>query len=223
MNITAATTLAEHIEADREAGLITNDQAQAATIALSLTENEAMLACRLLGGGADPASLQYLEKGEVDDLVALAHHAGPGIYLEGNNPERETYLALCALSADESKSSTLRERVLHYGDTLHVMGSDREQMFELAALEYEKIMALPYETKVVDGITLRIYRSDRGFANAYWSGCNYAAVYFEGGDPYLYVCTNGTRSVESLGIKLNKTLDANRGLILDHRVAEIMG
>jgi len=209
------------IETARELKILTNDQARSASVNLELTGPESMAAGRLASGGADPASLQLFKYGEVDDLVALAHHAGPGVY-KADDPERETYLALCALSMDESQGSTLRERVLHYVKVLQIMDNP-EQMAALAAIELEKIMACPYMIRDVCGLDLRIYLSDLGFANAYWSGRNYAAVYFDVEEPYLYVCTNGERSISSLGITFDKVLDTNRALILKaDRVKQIM-
>jgi hypothetical protein len=214
------------IEDARQKKLLTNDQARAASVALGLEGDEAMLASRLMSGGADPASLQYLERGSVSEKVALAHYAGPGVFT-ADDPEREDYLGLCALSADESQRVSLRERVNHYVESLSI---PIDVLPDLARDELASIMSLPFSTvtlKDIGGdnhlgeVSLRVYKSDRGFANAYWSGVAYAAVYFDGEPlsenenerPYLYVCTNGSVGVESLGLPLDKVLDDNRGII----------
>lgn len=201
------------IEQARQQKGITNDQARAASVALGLEGDESMLAARLMSGGADPASLSYLADGHVSPKVALAHIAGPGIF-KADDPDRDHYLGLCALSADESKGSTLRGRVNQYLDSLAV---PEEAHAALAADELDAIMALEFGIARVGSIdcNLRVYRSDRGFASAYWSGIPVAAVYFEGKEPYLYVCTDGSVRVGSLGLPLDKTLDDNRGIIED--------
>ena len=61
------------IEKARKAGLVGDDQARVASVALDLEGNDALLACRLIAQGADPASLDYLDTGEIAPKVMDAH------------------------------------------------------------------------------------------------------------------------------------------------------
>ena len=183
------------IEEARVAKALTNDQARVASVGLALEGDEAMLACRLIAQGSDPASLDYIDTGEVSAKVALAHKEGPGVF-KADDPDRLDYLSLCALSADESQDTGgVRGRFYGFMHAMEILGMDerwRENVMEgLGRLELKKIMSLPYVTNQVNGVVMRIYTTDRGFAAAVWDEKDpqlVAAVlgHFNG-EPYLAI------------------------------------
>jgi hypothetical protein len=139
-------------------------------------EDEVMLACRLLGGGADPASLAYLRDGRVaDEKIALAHRSGPGVY-SLDDPDREAYLTFCALSEDEAQESTLRSRVIKYAHSLRYLGvisggkTDDRLLSEMAAAAEDEYLSLPYAptTMLHPDKAVRVYASDGGHAAGVW-------------------------------------------------------
>jgi hypothetical protein len=211
----------DSIEAARLAGRLNNDAARAASIALGLEGDDAMLANRLIAQGSDPASLEYVAKGAVSPHIAHAHRNGPGS-LEGE--ERRSWLLLAALSTDESQGSTLRERLAQFAEALsafHVLSAEthfHNESPEAEKLIHEKdleIRTLPYVAADVGGRTLRVYKADLGFAAAYWSGAEVAAVLGTyNGEPYIAVGSNGT-PLEELGITVDKPIAPCFGIIED--------
>jgi len=226
------------IELSRSAEKITSDQARAASMCLLMEGDDAMLANRVLSQGSDPASLEYLLKGTISSNVRAAHYEGPGVFGPGC-PEREHYLTLCAVSADESQNTgDLRGRVLQFADALLTLGGikddsdlvdDHEQeavVNTIGAEELKKIMDLKHVLVSVDGVSMRSYTTDRGFAQAYWEGEHYACVLgehpIEG--PFIAVGTDARRygkKLEEIGIKVNKKITDFFGIISDERVADI--
>lgn len=201
------------IESARRAGTLSNDAARAASIALTLKGDDAMLAARIVAQGADPASIEYLATGEVSPAVALAHRNGPGP-LTGE--DRERWLALAALSADESQESTLRARVIGLAEGVHrfrTMGADERKA--LADGKRREIGALSSKLGTVGGREMRVYSSDLGFAAAYWDGEPCAAVLGSyNGAPYLAVGSNGT-PLADLGVTVGKPLAPCFGIVED--------
>jgi len=211
MNANMETILAS-IESARRDGSLSNDAARAASIALGLTGDDAMLACRILAQGSDPASLEYLVTGEVSAPVATAHRFGPG-GLTGDDKMRWLYLA--SLSADESKASTLRERVLWFVRGVRSLESDsRDERFRSGQAIENKVRSLPFTVETVAGRAMRVYDADLGFAAAYWSGEPCAAVRgVFNGKPYLAIGSNGV-TLTSLGIVgLTKTISPTFGIL----------
>jgi hypothetical protein len=203
------------IESARSAGLLNNDAARAASIALGLEGDDAMLANRLIAQGSDPASLEYVATGAVSTPVAQAHRNGPGA-LEGE--DRRSWLLLAALSVDESKGSTLRERVLQFADGLGQLrrcleDGDHETRETLIAEKEQEIRTLPHALIPVGGPFLPTYRADFGFAAAYWNGASAAAVIGSyNGEPYIAVGSNGT-PLDQLGITVDKSIAPCFGII----------
>jgi hypothetical protein len=209
------------IEEARQAKELSNDQARVASVALNLEENDAMLACRLVCQGADPASLDYIDTGDVDELVMEAHKNGPGVY-KADDPNRLDYLALCALSADESKGTTgVRGRFHGFLRAMQVLGMEDPQLREdvmegLGKRELEKIQNLPYVTNQVLGTVMRIYTTDRGFAQAAWAGQSVAAVLGTGhdGKPYLALgAPPYCPTLKEQGIEVDKDLYPRFGIV----------
>jgi hypothetical protein len=214
------TTMADalaSIEAARRAGRINNDAARAASVALGLTGDDAMLACRLLAQGADPASIEYLAWGKVSEPIALAHRQGPGSL---TGVDRDTWLYLAALSADESQPSTLRERVLGLIRAYCMVTEDdsSEGVEAKIAAKRAEIAALPYKLANVGGREMRVYRSNLGFASAYWAGEPCAAVLSGDGDgTYIAVGSNGV-PLADLEVTVGKPLAPCFGIIEDREM-----
>lgn len=212
-------SIIQAIEDARKSGQLGNDAARAATVALGLTGNDAMLACRIIAQGADPASIEYLVTGQVSDTIALAHRQGPGS-LTGKN--KQQWLNLASLSADESKNSTLRDRFWLLADavrTYNLMLDEGSPLYAdilHRAMELEdKILSLPYTHHVIGGRKMRVYTADLGFAAAYWQGEPCAAVLSTyNGEPYISVGSNGP-SLADLGVTVNKLLSPCYGIIED--------
>jgi len=202
----------DEIEAARRDGHLNNDAARAASVALGLEGHDAMLANRVLAQGSDPASLEYLTTGAVSPHVDLAHRNGPGA-LDGE--ERQLWLVLAAVSADESKSSTLVERVRQMGEAVHtLLHEDTAVLAQMAVDKREEIECEPFRIAEVGGRKMRLYESDLGFAAAYWSGEPCAAVLGtdHAGRSYVAVGSNGT-PLEELGVGVEKPLAPCFGII----------
>ena len=203
------------IEAARRSGALCNEAARLASVALGLEGEDAMLANRLISQGADPASIEYLATGKVSPHIALAHVQGPGSLV---GEEREDWLFLAALSADESKGSTLRDRVLGFGAAVIGLGMDAERRAAKVAKKEAEIASLPFKVASVGGREMRVYTADLGFAAAYWEGEPCAAVLGEfNGEPYLAVGSNGT-PLADLGVTVGKPLAPCFGIIEDPEV-----
>lgn len=216
------------IEEARSVGELGNDQARAASVALRLSGDEAMLACRVVAQGADPASLDYLDVGEVSGGIAAAHRSGPSVF-DVNDPALVDYLALCALSADEAAKGTVRSRVLGFARAVAVLALDnREPLLEaMGRAEREKIRALKYREAEVAGVWMRVYTTDRGFAAASWDGCPLAAVLgdHEVSGPYVAVgAPHWAPDLEDQGVRGLRWLSPKFG-ILDaaEAVAKVRG
>jgi len=116
-------TILKAARSARDSGEIGHNQLTAIEQFLRLDDPlEIMLACRIFGGGADPASLSYLDSGFVPKKIMLAHVAGPSVFTR-TDPERDRYLTLCALSEDEAAGTTLRNRVLTFAEALVRLGT----------------------------------------------------------------------------------------------------
>ena len=211
----------QSIEDARKGGLLGNDAARAATVALGLTGNDAMLACRIIAQGADPASIEYLATGKVSDAIALAHRNGPGS-LTGK--DRQHWLNLAGLSADESKDSTLRDRFRGLANAIRIYRDDPRAMMVGGIIMEGKINGLPFTMQTIGGREMRLYTADLGFAAAYWQGEPCAAVLSSyNGKPYIAVGSNGT-PLADLGVTVNKTLAPCFGIIEDAaEVARVQG
>jgi hypothetical protein len=211
--------LIEQARATRQLG---NDQARAASVALTLEGDDAMLANRLISQGADPASLDYLETGEVTPKIRQAHFNGPGAF-EADDPARMDYLALCALSADESQGTgTVREKFWGFFEAMRRLNySDLDfqeaAMAELARRELDKIENLPYSVATVAGRSMRVYVTDRGFAAAAWDGeCCAAVLGRDESGPYLAVGSPPyANTLEELGVEIDKEISPRFGIVTD--------
>ena len=198
------------IEALRKERKISNDAANAATVALQLQGDEAMLVNRLINRGSDPASLQFAITGSVAEPIRRAHTEGPGSLKEG---EREDWLVLAAVSfPDDQKDAPSSAKVRQFCKAVawlrdpDVSNKERRQQ---AQEELQKIVSLPFEQDTVGGVEMRIYNSDLGFAAAYWSGEEFAAVR-QGVN--VFVGSSG-RSLEELGVRVDKTVTPAFGII----------
>jgi len=174
--------LIEQARANNEIG---NDQARAASVALQLQGDDALLACRVIAQDSDPASLDYLDTGSIAPKIMDAHLGGPGVF-KADDPDLDDYLALCALSSDESRSGkgTLRGRMWGFFYAMTRLSNPDDDFREaalkqLAREELSRIRSLKYRTGVVGGQSMRIYNSDRGFAAAAWDGESVSAVQSE--------------------------------------------
>ena len=200
------------IEKARKAGLIENEAANLATVALGLTGNEALLANRLVARGSDPASLELISTGEISEPVMRAHRMGPGALKTAK--EKENWLTLAAASIDEHAAADLS--VLEKAQQFHkslvwLAKASKKEKKAAAEEELQKILSLPFETGEISGVKMRIYTSDRGFAAAYWSGEPCAAVK-EGG---LTFVGSQEKPFTELGIKVDKQLSPTFGIIFD--------
>lgn len=205
--------LLDMIETARRSGRIGNDAARAASIALGLKGDDAMLACRLIAQGSDPASLELVATGAVSAPIAQAHRQGPG-GLTG--ADRDRWLLLAAASHDEARESSLLDRVRGFVRGLREVeeaGRDADKARAMIEREERRIMASPYRMATISGRKMRLYESDLGFAAAYWSDESCAAVLGSyGGKPYVAVGSNGV-TLESLGVVVEKLLAPSFGII----------
>jgi hypothetical protein len=211
--------LIEQARATRQLG---NDQARAASVVLALEGDDAMLANRLISQGADPASLDYIDTGEVTPKIRQAHRNGPGVY-EPGDPERMDYLALCALSADESQGTgTVRERLWVFFEAMRRLNHEDPEfqaaaMAELGRRELAKIENLPYSVATVGGRSMRVYVTDRGFAAAAWDGeCCAAVLGRDENGPYLAVgAPPYANTLAELGVEIDKAISDRFGIVTD--------
>jgi hypothetical protein len=196
-NETVASVLAS-INALAASGAIDKNAARAAGLALGFTGNDAMLAVRLLADGSDPASIEYLGTGTVSEPIALAHARGPGS-LTGE--DRDRWLNLASVSHDESKGSTLRDRVNGFilaDATLRGDLTDsgaREARIEAKRAE---VAGLAFTLETIGGREMRVYSTDLGFAAAYWDGEPCAAVRGTG----IMFCASSGTPLADLGVTI---------------------
>ncbi|MBI5369977.1 hypothetical protein HZA85_02205 [Candidatus Uhrbacteria bacterium] len=197
------------IEEARRAGHISNESANLASVALGLKGDEALFANRIVSRGSDPASLELARFGSISEPVMRAHQLGPGSLKED---EREHWLVLSSVSMDENAAADLppTAKFKQFHDALKWLetATDTEKR---AAADKEKgaILALPFEQNEVGGVSMRVYESDRGFASAYWSGQEVAAV--REGD--LTFVGSQSRPLAELGITVDKQLSPTFGII----------
>lgn len=196
------------IESARLEHRVNDDAARAATVCLTFKDDEALLACRLIAQGSDPASIEFIRYSEISNAVRLAHRHGPGS-LTGIDKRRWLYLT--SRSHDESTRSTLLGRVQQLIEAVRSMDADSNEDIDfLVKSQEEKIKRLPFRMGAIGGVTMRIYGTDLGFAAAYWSGEEFAAVQ---GDGYIMVASQG-RPLAELGIQVTKVKSTHFGIVL---------
>ena len=203
------------IEAARKARQLNNEAANLATSALSLEGDEAMVGNRIVSRGSDPASLELIAFGKISDATRRAHAQGPGCLTA---EEREPWLVLAAASLDESGQAEIppSAKIAQFIEAVNWLRTATAiEKAEAAEREFEKIVSLPFEESEVSGVKMRLYTSDRGFAAAYWSGQEFAAVK-EGG--LTFIGSKG-RTLEEIGIKVEKALSPTFGIIFPPKKA----
>lgn len=203
----------EAIEKLRRDGLLNNDAAQLATAALDLSGDDALLANRLVSRGSDPGSLQLVVEGKISEPIMRAHRQGPGCL---NEDEKWEWLELAAKSLDENADAGLSvgAKVKQFMEAADWLKRATPQEKRQAAEEQLKtILALPYEDGEVRGVRMRIYESDAGFASAYWSGEEFAAV--KEGD-LTFVGSKG-KALADVGVKVDKQLSPTFGIIFPEK------
>ncbi len=201
----------EIIEQHRRDRKITNEQARLMEVVLSLQGDDQLLANRIVAQGADPASIEYACTGKISPSIRLAHAQGPGS-LTGN--DKKWWLYLAYLSADESKESSLRERITHFVTAVHSFTHDKLDRITTRAEAMEaRITSLPFTVQDIQGKDVRVYESDLGFAAAYWSNLEYAAqkgVY--NGEPYIALGSKST-PLADLGFTVTKLISPTFGIL----------
>ena len=204
------------IEEHRQARDVSNEQANALVEILGFSVEDAILANRAISRGADPFAIQYLAYGEVQAHIRHAHQNGPG-QLEGE--DQDDWLFLASLSVDEhGEPLSLREKILGLNDAVNMyleMGSpDTDSLILQRARRIEtvreKITNLPYESEDLGGRFIRVYTADLGFAAAYWSGAEFAAVRQPDG---LTFVGSKRDTLDELGITVDKKLTDQFGII----------
>lgn len=196
------------IEEMRKKGLLNNEAANLASDALKLEGDEALLANRLVSRGSDPASLELALNGKINEPTMRAHRMGPGAL---KDDERRPWLVLAAASIDETGAADVpvSQKFKQFYDAMKWLETAPQEEKDAAAQkELEKILNIPFEEGEVNGVKMRIYTSDRGFASAYWSGEEFAAVK-EG--KLTFIGSQG-KSLEELGIKVDKQLSPTFGI-----------
>ena len=199
------------VEKSRKAGFVGNESANLVADALTLEGDEALFANRIVSRGSDPASLELALTGKISEPIMRAHRLGPGSLKE---EERERWLILASVSLDEHSEAELppTRKFAQFNEALNWLKSATdEEKKEAAEEELRKILALPFEDGEVGGIKMRIYNSDKGFASAYWSGQEFAAVK-EG--QTTFVGSQG-RTLDEIGVKVNKQLSPTFGIIFE--------
>ncbi len=161
-------------------GGLEHAQARIAAVAIEQLEgDQAIAAQRAIVDGADPFLLELLLRGSVSEPIRTAHHQGPAS-LEGE--ARWWWLTLASRSWDEAsvENATVLDKLQHLWKSLAWLArATDEEMHDAAQAELHKILATPYKSETVAGVELvRVYRSDRGFAAAYW----------DASDPQAYAC-----------------------------------
>lgn len=201
--------IGQKIEEARKNRLIDNETANLASDALKLEGNEAMFANRLISRGSDPASLELAWKGEIGEPTMRAHRQGPGSL---SAEERDPWLVLASASLDEHSASELpptkKFEQFHQALKWLETASDEDKK-GAASRELQKILEIPFEEGEIAGVKMRIYTSDRGFASAYWSGEEFAAVK-EGN---LTFVGSQKKTLEEIGVKVDKQLSPTFGII----------
>lgn len=207
------TDIGTQIEAARKNRLIDNETANLVTSALKLEGLEALFANRVLSRGSDPASLELALHGKISEPVMRAHTTGPGSL---KTEEREPWLILASASLDEHSaaelSPTKKFEQFHKALTWLETASDDEKKIA-ADKELEKILHIPFEQGEVSGVNMRVYTSDRGFASAYWSGEEFAAVKEHG---LTFVGSQG-RPLQEIGVNVDKQLSPTFGIIFEKK------
>ena len=197
------------LEGARKEGLIDNEVANLVTEALKLEGNEALFANRLISRGSDPASLELAHSGEISEPTMRAHQQGPGSLSE---EEKEPWLILASASLDESAKADLpvtdKFKQFHQALTWLETATDEEKT-EAAGKELQKILDIPFEDGEVGGVPMRVYTSDRGFASAYWSGEDFAAVK----EGELTFVGSKEKTLEEIGVTVDKQLSPTFGII----------
>ena len=199
------------IEEMRKNGLLENETANLASESLKLEGDEAMFANRLISRGSDPASLELALTGSISEPTMRAHKAGPGALKED---EKKPWLILAAASIDEhgAVDMPVTEKFKQFYEAAKWIETASEEEKDAAAQkELEKILSIPFEESEVNGIKMRVYTSDRGFASAYWSGEEYAAVK----QGKLTFIGSQSKSFEELGIKVDKQLSPTFGICFE--------
>jgi hypothetical protein len=203
--------ITQKIEEARKNRLIDNETANLVSDALKLEGNEAMFANRVLSRGSDPASLELALNGKISEPTMRAHRMGPGSL---KDEEREPWLVLAAASMDESSHADLpptkKFEQFHQALKWLESASDEEKK-EAADKELQKILNIPFEEGEINGVKMRIYTSDRGFASAYWSGEEFAAVK----EGKLTFVGSQEKSLEEIGVKVDKQLSPTFGIIFE--------
>jgi len=207
----AIENISQEIEEARKNGLIDNETANLVSEALKLKGTEALFANRIISRGSDPASLELALKGEVSEPTMRAHSMGPGAL---KDEERESWLVLASASIDENSAADLppTEKFVQFHQALKWLETASDEEKKTAAnKELQKILDIPFEDGEVNGVKMRIYSTDRGFASAYWAGEEFAAVK-EGG--LTFVGSKG-KTLEEIGVKVDKQLSPTFGIIFE--------
>jgi len=203
--------ISQKIEEARKNRLIDNETVNLVTDALKLEGDEAMFANRVLSRGSDPASLELALNGKISEPTMRAHRMGPGSL---SAEEKEPWLVLAAASLDENSSADLppTKKFEQFHQALKWLESATdEEKKEAADKELQKILDIPFEDGEVAGVKMRIYTSDRGFASAYWSGEEYAAVK----EGKLTFVGSQSKTLEEIGVKVDKQLSPTFGIIFE--------
>lgn len=205
------TEINNKIEEARKNGLLNNESANLASHVIELEGNEALFANRVISRGSDPASLELALKGKISEPTMRAHQMGPGSLKE---EEKEPWLVLAAASIDEHSKADLpvTEKFKQFHEAVNWLETaSKNEKKEAADKELQKILNIPFEDGEVNGVQMRIYTSDRGFASAYWSGEEYAAV--KQGN--LTFVGSQEKSLEEIGVKVDKQLSPTFGIVFE--------
>ena len=213
------TQLTDLVESLRKEQVLNNEQANCITAVTKLNLEDSILANRVIDRGADPFAIQYLASGKVQPHIKSAHFEGPGS-LEGT--EQDDWLFLASLSVDEhGKPLSLRNKIVGLVRAVkdyqemggHRLMTDSLHLQRARRIEgvREKIKSLPFEMEDISGRQVRVYTADLGFAAAYWSGEECAAV--RQPDGLTFVGTKSHTSLEALGITVDKPLSEQFGII----------
>lgn len=203
--------IGEKIEEARKNCLIGSETANLAAKALTLEGDEALFANRVVSRGSDPASLELALNGKISEPTMRAHSMGPGAL---KDDERNPWLVLASVSIDEHAAADLppTEKFKQFYKALQWLETaTAEEKSAAADKELQKILSIPFEEEEVSGVRMRVYRSDRGFASAYWSGEEFAAVK-EGG--LIFVGSKG-KTLEEIGVTVDKQLSPTFGIIFE--------
>lgn len=201
----------DRIEDARKNRLIDNEVANLVSDALELGGNDALFANRVISRGSDPASLELAMTGTVSDATMRAHNEGPGALTED---EKEDWLVLAAASIDENAKADLpiTEKFNQFRKAVNWLeNASEEEKKEAAQKELEKILNLPFTMENIGGVDMQVYTSDRGFASAYWSGKEYAAVK-QGSMTFI---GSQEKSLKDIGVEVDKELSPTFGIIFD--------